>query len=96
MIDYERLNFLAGWLTEERFRAIWRLGRQKMREMDLIYPAFQFARRIGVSERTFKRWISGESFPDKHSLLVLDLGLKQILGEDWVEQIEEAEQVEVR
>lgn len=32
MIDYSRLNFLAGWLTEERFREIWKRGREEMKK----------------------------------------------------------------
>lgn len=46
---------------------------------------------IGVSERTFRRWLSGATFPDKHSLLLLDEGMKQIFGPDWIEEIDQVE-----
>lgn len=91
MIDYSRLNFLAGWLTEERFREIWKRGREEMKKQGKVYPAWQFCRMIGVSERTFRRWLSGATFPDKHSLLLLDEGMKQIFGPDWIEEIDQVE-----
>ncbi len=84
-----RCSDLKEWLTQDRLRVAWRLGKRELSRTS-TYPSQDLAFEIGVERRTVYYWMSGEHEPAPLSFVHIDAAFSRVLGEDWKEQVDRA------
>jgi len=67
----------------------WQLGKRELAKRS-SYPSQELAYEVAVTRRTICGWRNGEHKPTQVSFIRIDAAFSQVLGDDWMEQVDRA------
>jgi hypothetical protein len=83
-----RLEQVRDWYTTERFRAAWAIAKISAFMSGSKRPTAQLMLELSRSNRAVYSWLAGEHNPDVLSLGRIDKVFSDVLGEDWMVQVD--------
>jgi len=85
-----RISRLREWWTPQTFERALNAAQEALRQQGAISTRYYVALRLGgLDVRTLQRYLYDGCEPEDRTLRFIDDGLKEILGDDWLERLDD-------